>query len=131
MTTAPAPHAASIVPSARVHRWANLEQDTPMPLLARRRIIGEQVMLSQVHLQKGCFVPTHQHFNEQMACIVSGSLRFGLGLKGAADYREVVVNTGEVLHLPANVPHSAEAIVDSVVLDVFSPPSEKTGIDRA
>src|SRR5687767_14637003 len=118
------------IASARVHRWNDLAQDTPMPLLARRRIIGEQAMLSQVHLQKGCFVPTHQHFNEQMAFVMSGSLRFGLGLEGAADHHEVVVNAGEVIHLPANVPHSAEAIVDSVVLDIFSPPSEKTGIDR-
>jgi quercetin dioxygenase-like cupin family protein len=127
MTTA---SAAQTADTACVHRWTDLAQDTPMPLLARRRIIGEQAMLSQVHLQKGCFVPTHQHFNEQMACVMSGALRFGLGLEGSADHREVVVNAGEVLHLPANVPHSAEALVDSVVLDVFSPPSEKTGIDR-
>ncbi len=101
-----------------------------MERLARRRIIGEQVMLSQVTLEKGCFVPTHAHANEQIACIVSGRLRFGIGAEGSPQRCEVVVGPGEVLHLPSNVPHSAEALERTVVVDVFSPPSEKTGIDR-
>jgi quercetin dioxygenase-like cupin family protein len=116
-------------PAAR-YRWADLKTDRPMQLLERRRIIGEQAMLSQVRLEKGCYVPTHAHANEQFACILSGRLKFGLGPEGSAERREVVVAAGEVLHLPSNVPHSAEALEDTLVLDVFSPPSEKTGIDR-
>ena len=37
---------------------------------------------------------------------------------------------GQVLHLPSNLKHSAIAAEDSVVLDVFSPPADKMGIDR-
>jgi len=116
--------------NATVHRWAELKGDRPMALLERRRVIGEKAMLSQVRLEKGCLVPTHAHANEQFACILSGALKFGIGAEGSAARREVVVRAGEVLHLPANVPHSAEAVEATVVLDVFSPPSEKTGIDR-
>jgi quercetin dioxygenase-like cupin family protein len=112
------------------YRWNEMTADTPMELLSRRRIIGSQAMLSQVMLRKGCHVPTHAHANEQFACIISGELRFGLGEEGSHNRREVSVKAGEVLHLPSNVPHSADAVVDTVVLDVFSPPSEKTGIDR-
>ena len=42
---------------------------------------------------------------------------------------EFFVGPGEVLHLPSNCPHSAEALEETVVLDIFSPPSERTGID--
>jgi quercetin dioxygenase-like cupin family protein len=44
--------------------------------------------------------------------------------------RELVVGPGEVLHLPSGAPHSAYAEEETLVLDLFSPPSEKTGIDR-
>jgi quercetin dioxygenase-like cupin family protein len=112
-------------------RWDALPVDRPMPLLERRRVIGAQAMISHVTLRKGFAVPTHSHDNEQFACLLSGKMRFGLGAEGSPDRREVVLNGGEVLHLPGGVPHSAEALEDSVILDVFSPPSEKTGIDRS
>lgn len=116
--------------TATHYRWDDLAPDFPMAQLSRRRIIGHNTMLSQVHLERGCYVPTHSHENEQIAVIVSGTLKFGIGADGSAQRREVVVRAGEVLHLPSNVPHSAEALEDTLVIDVFSPPSEKTGIDR-
>ena len=115
---------------AKVHRWSELTTDRPMNLLERQRIIGENAMLSRVTLKRGCLVPTHSHENEQFACILSGKLKFGIGAEGSKERKDVVVGAGEVLHLPSRVPHSAEAIEDTVVLDIFSPPSEKTGIDR-
>ena len=115
--------------SARSFRWLDLPRDHPLPRLARRRIIGEKMMLSEVWLEKGCTVPTHAHANEQFACILEGRLRFGLGADGAPDRREVTLGAGEVLHLPSHVPHSAEALEDTLVLDLFAPPSEKTGVD--
>jgi quercetin dioxygenase-like cupin family protein len=33
-----------------------------------------------------------------------------------------VVREGEVLLIPTNMPHSAEALADSVSLDIFDPP---------
>jgi len=99
-----------------------------MSLLERRRIIGAQAMLSRVTLRRGCIVPMHAHENEQFACVISGVMRFGIVDGG--EERELTLRAGEVLHLPANVPHSAQALEDCVILDVFSPPSERTGIDR-
>lgn len=117
--------------SAAVHRWSDLPADTPMPLIARRRVIGRHLMLSHVTLARGFRVQSHKHDNEQFAVVLSGRVRFGLGDEAAPGHREVVVGAGQVVELPGNVPHSAEALEDSVLLDVFSPPSEKTGIDRA
>jgi quercetin dioxygenase-like cupin family protein len=107
------------------YRWEDLKRDRPMDKLWRRRVIGDQAMISQVFLEKGCHVPMHAHANEQFACTISGRLRFTL-----SGGREVIVGAGEVLHLPAHVPHAAEALEDTLVLDIFSPPSTTTGIDR-
>lgn len=113
-----------------VHRWETLPDDAPMALLTRKRVIGEQMMISRVVLSKGCDVPSHSHANEQFAILLSGKVRFGLGAPGTPEHREVVVNAGEVLHLPSNLPHSAFALEETLILDLFSPPSQKTGIDR-
>ena len=115
--------------TARRYRWSDLEQDHPIATLDRRRIIGEKAMLSEVLLHAGCHVPTHAHENEQFACVMSGEVRFGIGAERSADRYEVTLKGGEVLHLPSGVPHSADAISESLVLDVFCPPSETTGVD--
>jgi len=113
-----------------VHRWTDLQADNPMRLLSRRRIIGQQAMISRVELTKGCDVPSHAHANEQFVIVLSGRVRFGLGPPGTPEHREVVVGAGDVVHLPGNLPHSALALEPTLILDVFSPPSQKTGIDR-
>ncbi len=115
---------------ATVYRWSDLPSDSPMELLRRQRIIGEKMMISNVFLDKGCFVPAHSHENEQISYILSGQLRFIIGEIGSPAWRELVLNPGEILLLPANVPHSALALDDTQVLDLFSPPSATTGIDR-
>jgi quercetin dioxygenase-like cupin family protein len=129
-TPAPAAVPAAATAGAKLFCWNDLPEDRPMELLSRKRIIGERAMISQVFLHKGCFVPTHAHANEQFACVMSGALRFIIAEEGQPNYQRIVARAGEVLHLPSNVPHSACAEEDSVVLDIFSPPSEKTGIDR-
>ena len=116
---------------AKVHCWAKMACDRPMPLIERRRVMGEQVMISHVTWSKGFSVAAHSHANEQMSLVVSGRVRFKVGPSGGEASDERVVEPGEVMHLPPHVPHSAEALEDSVVLDVFSPPSERTGVDRA
>jgi quercetin dioxygenase-like cupin family protein len=110
-------------------RFADLPADRPMDLLERRRVIGEKIMISEVRLTRGCRVPSHAHENEQICVVLDGRLRFGLGNEGTPEHRFVEVAAGELLTLPSNVPHSAEALADTRVLDLFSPPSETTGID--
>ena len=115
---------------AKVSRWTDLPVDSPMPLLERRRVIGQQTMISHITLKKGFSLATHSHENEQFSCVLTGAIRFGLGADGSKERRDVTVRAGEVIHLPSNLPHSAFAVEDTVVLDIFSPPSQGTGIDR-
>ena len=124
----PAPTSAPA--AAKVSRWSDLQVDRPMELLERRRVIGDKAMISHITLRRGFKVATHAHENEQFSVVLSGKLKFGLGAEGGSDRREAIVGAGEVIHLPGNLPHSAEAIEDTVVLDIFSPPSATTGIDR-
>jgi len=103
------------------YRWDDLPKETLNDLLSRRLITGDRVMLAHVYLKKGCVVPKHSHENEQFTYILEGALKF---LVGERDRHEVVVRAGEVLHLPAHLPHEAHALEDTLDVDVFSPPRE-------
>ena len=76
------------------------------------------MMIAHVYLKKGAVVPRHQHDNEQITYILEGALRFRLG----EDEQEVEVRAGNVLVIPSNLPHSAEALEDTLDVDVFDPP---------
>jgi quercetin dioxygenase-like cupin family protein len=101
------------------HRWEDMPKERVNDLLDRRLITGDRMMLAHVYLKKGCIVPKHSHENEQLTYILEGALRFKLG---DDQHETLVVNAGEVLHIPSNVPHEAEALEDTLDVDVFSPP---------
>lgn len=115
---------------ATVYRFSELPVDCPSELIERRRVIGEQMMISHVTLQQGFHVPNHSHDNEQIAVVISGRMRFSL-VDSAGNESEQVLGAGEVLLLPAGVVHGATAEETSVLLDLFSPISETTGVDTA
>src|SRR5271166_465769 len=96
--------------------WGAVPLEDLKPLLQRQFVVGQEIMLARVLLKKGCIVPEHSHHNEQLTYILEGALKFSI------DGREIVVHAGEVLCIPANMPHKAEALEDTVDLDVFHPP---------
>ena len=106
--------------AAKWYRWDQVPREELHERLSRRLITGDQVMLAHVYLKQGCVVPKHSHENEQFTYILEGALRFLVG--DEAD--EIVVRAGEVLHLPANVPHEAHALEDTLDVDIFYPPRE-------
>src|SRR5207237_1531986 len=92
----------------------------PVTEAIERRIINrDRMMLTHVYLRKGAIVPRHSHENEQFTYILEGTLRFWIGEDGA-EVRDV--RAGEVLHIPSNVLHKAEALEDTYDRDVFSTP---------
>lgn len=101
------------------YRWDKMPKEKVTDMLDRRLITGERMMLAHVYLKKGCIVPKHSHENEQLTYILEGGLRFWLG----EDQQETLdVRAGEVLHIPGGLPHKAEALEDTLDVDVFSPP---------
>jgi len=103
------------------YRWESMPRERVTDTFERRLITGERVMLAHVYLRKGCVVPRHFHENEQVSYILEGELKFLIGQDGG---EEITVRSGEVLHIPSNVPHAAEAMTDIFGLDVFSPPRQ-------
>jgi quercetin dioxygenase-like cupin family protein len=98
--------------------WNSIPLEDLNPLFQRQFVVGQDIMLARVLMKKGCIVPEHSHHNEQLTYILEGALKFWI------DGREIVVNAGETLCIPSNMPHKAEALEDTVDLDVFSPPRE-------
>lgn len=96
--------------------WHTIPLEDLNPLLQRQFVVGQEIMLARVLLKKGCIVPEHSHHNEQLTYIVEGALKFWI------DNQEIVVHAGEVLCIPSNMTHKAEALEDTVDLDVFTPP---------
>jgi quercetin dioxygenase-like cupin family protein len=102
-------------------RWDDMPRETLNAGLGRRLITGDQVMLAHVYFTAGTEVPTHRHHNEQITYILEGALKFWIGEDGK---QEITVAAGEVLHIPPNVPHMAEALEETLDVDIFSPPRQ-------
>ena len=111
------------MPSSSVshYKWEEMPIEEVTPLLGRRLITGDGMMLAHVYLKKGCIVPRHNHHNEQLTYILSGKLRFWIGEDGN---QVIDVGAGEVLHLPSMIFHQAEALEDTLDVDIFNPPRE-------
>ena len=103
------------------YRWNDMPKEELSETLSRRLITGDRMMMSHVYLKKGSIVPQHSHENEQITYILEGGLRFWIGPDGS---QVIDVMAGEVLHIPSLVLHKAEALEDTLDLDVFSPPRE-------
>ncbi len=101
--------------------WDDIPLEKLSPSIGRKLVSGSQAMLAHVYLDKGAVVPKHQHVNEQITYILKGTLRFWIG----EDEGKVVdVHEGQVLHIPSNVWHKAEALEDTLDVDIFSPPRQ-------
>ena len=107
--------------TAAFFRWDELPRERLNDMLDRRLVTGERVMLAHVYLKKGCVVPRHSHENEQVTYVLEGALRFWIG-EEPGQQRDV--RAGEVLVIPPNLPHKAEALEDTLDLDVFCPPRQ-------
>jgi hypothetical protein len=70
-----------------LHNWDEIESDHPVPLLHRQVITGDKILLAMVHLEPGCKVALHHHESEQIAYVLSGLVRWGIGEPGLQNAR--------------------------------------------
>ena len=115
-TKARAEKSPVVIAEVKHAAWHSLEMEEVNPLFHRHFLSGENTMLARLMLKKGCLVPLHHHHNEQVSYVVDGALKFTFPDK------EIVVNSGEVLVIPPDLPHKVEALVDTLDFDIFSPP---------
>lgn len=114
---------------ASLQTLSEIAQDHPIESIARRRVFGKHILFAEVHLSKGCHVAPHRHVSEQIAYVVRGKLKWTLGEPGTLEHREVIAIGGTVVTLPSNFLHGVDALEDTLVIDLLSPPGEM-GVDR-
>lgn len=80
---------------------------------------GSSITLGLVDIKAGSMVALHHHVHEQITCIIEGQLDMTIGGTPCS------LTKGMYYVIPSNVPHSAIAITDCKVIDVFSPVREE------
>lgn len=100
------------------YRWDDVAREQLDPRVTRQAIHGASMTVARFEILKGGGVPVHSHPNEQISMVQRGRVKFVL------DGQEFILGAGETAHIPANAPHSAEALEDALVFDLFSPPRE-------
>lgn len=99
----------------RLFRWDAIPTEDVTPLLSRKVITGDKVMIAQIWLKKGCVVPLHSHEAEQLSTTFQGGLKFII------NGETQVAGPGSTLVIPSWVKHEAVALEDTYELDAFSP----------
>ncbi len=84
----------------------------------RTLVHGQKMSLVEFYIKKGTKVPIHSHPHEQAGYLVSGRLLFIIEEKGHE------AEPGSSWYVPSNVKHGAEALEDTIIIEVFSPPRE-------
>ena len=100
------------------YNWKDVPVEKMNDLLTRQVIHTDRMTIARLRISKGAVVPTHQHENEQVSMIDTGSLNFTIGGK------EIIVRAGEAVRIPSNIPHSVVAPEDCFVTDFFTPRRE-------
>ena len=107
---------------ANEHPWIDIA-----PGIRRRTITAGSMMYQMIaQLDAGSRMPEHRHPQEQIVHILEGRMKLIVAgvpheLKG-----------GESFYLASDVPHGVETIVDTMILDTFSPPRDDyLALDRA
>ncbi len=79
---------------------------------------GKRTLMTEFRLERGAVVPPHRHSQEQTGYLVSGRLRMRVGEESFD------AGAGDSWCIAGEAEHSAEALEDSVALEVFSPVRE-------
>jgi len=100
------------------YNWSEVPEVELSPGLTRQMIHTPRMTILRVRFKKGVASPTHHHIHEQVTMLASGAMRFDLAGE------TILLRAGDLLPIPSNVPHGAEALEDSVLIDVFTPARE-------
>jgi quercetin dioxygenase-like cupin family protein len=96
-----------------VYRFDELKKEyvTPRHSTAFGSLVtGEQIEVGMLRYKAGEGAKEHSHPHEQVLVVLSGRVRMKIG---GESYE---LGPREVAHMPANVPHSLQALEDTEVL---------------
>jgi len=99
-------------------KWNDIPQEQVNERFVRKLAWDGKLMISWMECKRGCYVPPHSHANEQLTCVTRGRWEFEI------EGKKIIVGPNEMLFIPPNVIHTAEAVEDLVAYDIFTPPRE-------
>ena len=102
----------------QTYKWDTVAVEQLSDKIKRRMIVGTKEMLVRWELNEGALVARHSHPHEQIVVMVDGKLRLIVG-----DV-ETIMERDDIVVIPPDTPHEAQALEDTVVIDIFSPPRE-------
>lgn len=91
-----------------------------MPTWTKRRVLahGQEMMMVENEFAPGDTAPEHTHPNSQITYVIRGALEFTL------EGETVVLRDGDSVYIAPNAVHSAVAVEDSLLIDMFAPMRE-------
>ncbi len=101
--------------------WDTEEWEQVNPHMKRKMISGANMTVAQIELKDGFVVPMHSHINEQITQVIKGKMRF---IFGEDRSKELTLGPGDVIVIPANLPHEAHMIGDVYETDTWAPRRE-------
>lgn len=100
------------------YKWNEIPLEQMNLQVTRQVIHASSITIARIGIAQGGSVATHAHINEQVMNVISGRLKVIL------DGVEMVLDGGQTLVIAPNIPHSVEALEDTVAVDIFSPRRE-------
>lgn len=94
---------------------SEIEQKEYIPGFHGRIIHTERMTLAFWDIEAGAALPAHQHPQEQTTRVVSG--RFEMTIRDET----LVLESGMMVVIPGDTPHSGKALTACVIEDVFQP----------
>lgn len=82
-------------------------------------VYGEKTLMTEFLLKSGSLLPIHEHPHEQTGYLVSGRLKMFI------NEQEFIAEPGDSWCIASNVNHGAEALENSVAVEIFSPVREE------
>lgn len=76
----------------------------------------DEAMICEFFLERDTIVQPHSHMNDQVGYLIYGQIEVTIG------HETRILNPGDSYAIPGGVVHSARVLVDSLEIDVFSPP---------
>jgi quercetin dioxygenase-like cupin family protein len=99
-------------------RIADIQEREIVPGFNGRFIHSANMTVAYWRIKAGAVIPLHNHVHEMIVNTIEGELELTVG-------GEVKILTpGMVAVIPSNVQHTAKAITDCFIIDVFSPVRE-------
>lgn len=98
-----------------IHQFHDIPREEIMPGFHGKLIHTPSVTIAHWLIDQGASLPTHEHPQEQVTRILTGTFEMQIGSE------QVTLEAGHYVIIPPNVPHSGRAITACEIEDVFQP----------